>query len=118
MSSLLTVAIAQLNTGDPLANRRASWFARSALEDIVTELLNAKQVDVGRKASGRAKLSCLESLYREEDPDLAARAEYTWSRLSEACHQHAYRLAPTYAEVAHLIHLVGTLNRISHDAGD
>ncbi|GAA2184054.1 hypothetical protein GCM10009785_30410 [Brooklawnia cerclae] len=106
MNRLLTIAIAQLRQDDPYANRRAAWFARSALEDVIVELLHAKQVDAGPLASGRTKLTCLESLYREEDPDIVARAQYAWSRLSEACHQHAYELAPTYVELAHLVRLV------------
>lgn len=109
MSGLLDQASAQLDRGDPHANRRAAWFARSALEDVVLELLAAKGVDVGPTASGRARLGCLESLYRDDDPLLPARAEYAWSRLSQACHQHAYELTPTYAEVAHLIRVVGSL---------
>lgn len=109
MSVLLALAKDQLGKGDPHANRRAAWFARSALEDIVVELLHAKHVEVGPNASGRAKLSCLEALYREDEPSLASRAEYAWSRLSEACHQHAYELTPTYAEVVHLIDLVRSL---------
>ncbi len=109
MSMLLALAVAQLSQGDPHANRRAAWFARSALEDVVVELLRAKQVDVGPLASGRSKLTCLEALYREDQPALATRAEYAWASLSEACHQHAYELAPTHAEVEHLVQLVGSL---------
>lgn len=113
MSVLLTLADAQLSQDDPHANRRAAWFARSALEVIVVELLQAKHVEVGPNASGRTKLTCLEALYREDDPNLASHAEYAWSRLSEACHQHAYELSPTYVEVAHLIELVNGLQRSS-----
>ena len=109
MSTLLALAVAQLGQGDAHANRRAAWFARSALEDVIAELLQAKQVDVGPLASGRSKLTCLEALYREESPVLATRAEYAWARLSEACHQHAYELAPTHIEVEHLVQLVGSL---------
>lgn len=109
MNALLTLAVAQLGQGDAHANRRAAWFARSALEDVVAELLRAKQVDVGPFASGRSKLTCLEALYRDENPTLATRAEYAWARLSEACHQHAYQLAPTHTEVQHLVELVGGL---------
>ncbi|MDP3967853.1 MAG: hypothetical protein Q8Q02_06185 [Nocardioides sp.] len=109
MSALLALAIAQLGQGDPNSNRRAAWFARSALEDVVTELLQAKGVDPGPLASGRARLTCLEALYREEDPGLATRAEYAWARLSGACHQHAYELTPTHVEVLHLVELVSGL---------
>lgn len=109
MSTLLALAVAQLGQDDSHANRRAAWFARSALEDVVTKLLQAKGVDPGPMASGRARLTCLESLYREEEPALATRAEYAWARLSEACHQHAYELTPGHVEVLHLVEVVGGL---------
>lgn len=109
MSTLLPLAVAQLGQDDPHANRRAAWFARSALEDVIVDLLELKQVDVGPLASSRSKLTCLEALYRAEDSALASRAQYAWSRLSEACHQHAYELAPTHVEVQHLVELVGRL---------
>lgn len=111
MSTLLALAVAQLGQGDPHANRRAAWFARAALEDVVDELLAERQLTVNERASGRAKLSCLEALYRDDHPDLVAHAEYAWARLSEACHQHAYELTPTYIEVRHLVELVGDLGR-------
>lgn len=111
MNTLLALAVTQLGQGDPHANRRAAWFARAALEDVIDELLAAKQLTVGERASSRAKLSCLEALYRDDNPDLATRAEYAWTRLSEACHQHAYELTPTYVEVRHLVELVGGLGK-------
>lgn len=111
MSTLLPLALAQLSQGDPHANRRAAWFARAALEDVIDDLLAAKQLTVHARASGRAKLSCLEALYRDDDDGLVTRAEYAWTRLSDACHQHAYELTPTYVEVHHLVTLVGGLGR-------
>lgn len=109
MSQLLALAVAQLGQGDALANRRAAWFARSALEDVVSDLLSAKGVHVGEKASSRARMSCLEALYRDEAAEIVSRAEYAWARLSEACHQHAYALAPTHTEVRYLVELVRQL---------
>ena len=44
-----------------------------------------------------ARLSCLEGAY-VDDRGLTFKAEFAWNRLSEACHQHAYQLAPTYTE--------------------
>ena len=44
-------------------------------------------------------LGCVESLYIEDDPQIAASAQYAWDRLSEASHHHAYELAPTHVEV-------------------
>jgi hypothetical protein len=101
VSALLDLATAQLDTGDAHANRRACWLARSAMEERLDSLLAARGVDVGPLASTRSKLSCLEAAYADE-PGLTNRAQYLWSRLSEACHQHAYQLSPTYVEVSHL----------------
>jgi hypothetical protein len=78
-------------------------------------LLQAKGVNCA-KASERASLSCLEGAYVDQR-ELIFRAEYAWSRLSEFCHQHAYHLAPTYAEAQHLIGLVSDL-RGTLDAAD
>jgi hypothetical protein len=102
VSGLLELASAQLDAGDAHANRRACWLARSAMEERLEALLTARGVDVGPFASTRSKLSCLEAAYADE-PGLTSRAQYLWSRLSEACHQHAYQLSPTYAEVSHLL---------------
>lgn len=107
MSALLAKARRQLDSAEPYALRRACWLARAALEEVIDDLLHAKGVTADG-ASERAKLSCLEGLYTD-DRALVLRAEYAWSRLSEACHQHAYELAPTYPEVGHLIDLVDEL---------
>lgn len=106
--TLLDLATAQLVAGDAHASRRAAWLARSAMEERLDALLAARGVDPGPRASTRSKLSCLEAAYADE-PGLAGRAQYTWSRLSEACHQHAYQLSPTHAEVRHLLESVAAL---------
>lgn len=108
MSDLLTLARTQLDADDAGANRRACWLARSALEAALDDLLLARGVDTGPRASTRAKLTCLEVAY-EDDPKLAARAQYTWARLSEACHHHAYELSPTAYEARELVNAVGRL---------
>jgi hypothetical protein len=109
VSALLELATAQLNAGDAHANRRACWLARSVIEERLEALLTARGVDVGPFASTRSKLSCLEAAYADE-PELTNRAQYLWSRLSEACHQHAYQLSPTYAEVSHLLTLLRSIS--------
>lgn len=106
-SALLVRASDQLDRKEPHAVRRACWLTRSALEGIVQQLLQARQINLD-EASERAKLSCLEGAYHD-DRDLVARAEYAWSRLSEACHQHAYELTPTHQEATHLVDLVRRL---------
>ncbi|MFI6778751.1 hypothetical protein [Nocardia sp. NPDC050412] len=107
MSSLLTMAAAQVARQSPHSNRIAAWLTRTALEQIVDELLRAKGIEAGG-ASSRARLACLEVAYRDER-DVPARSQYAWTRLSEACHQHAYQLSPTYQEVRHLLEIVRSL---------
>lgn len=105
--TLLELAATQIAGKSPHSNRMAAWLARTALEQTVHDLLVARGVEPGR-ASGRARLACLEVAY-DDSPDIAARAQYAWTRLSEACHQHAYQLSPTYQEVQHLLDAVGVL---------
>lgn len=107
MNTLLEKASHQLESAGPNSLGRACWLARAALEGVIVDLLKVKGVTADR-ASERAKLSCLEGIY-VDDRDLVHKAEYAWSRLSEACHQHAYQLAPTYPEVRHLVGLVEEL---------
>jgi len=111
MNTLVEKARQQLESPDPYSLRRACWLARTALEGVIADLLKAEDVSADR-ASERAKLSCLEGIYIG-DRVFVHKAEYAWSRLSEACHQHAYQLAPTYLEVRHLVGLVEELATLS-----
>lgn len=88
--------------------RAACWLARNALEDEVRMLLDAKRLETGQ-ATMRSLLSCRESAYREDDPDLVFRAEYAWAGLSSASHHHAFELDPSAPEVRHLIEVVESL---------
>lgn len=85
--------------------RAAAWIARAALETTLVELVRAKGCDPGT-ASARTMLGCVESLYIEDDPQIAASAQYAWDRLSEASHHHAYELAPTHVEVESFVGVV------------
>ncbi|WP_067653335.1 hypothetical protein [Nocardia harenae] len=107
MSTLLVMAAAQADRRSPHSNRIAAWLTRTALEQIVDDLLRARGIEPG-EASTKARLTCLEVAYRDER-DVPARSQYAWTRLSEACHQHAYQLSPTYQEVRHLLEIVGEL---------
>ena len=89
--------------------RAAAWVARSALETTLVELVRAKGCDPG-DATARTMLGCVESLYAEENPQIAASAQYAWDRLSEASHHHAYELAPTHVEVEALVAVVRGLS--------
>ena len=117
MSELLELAVSQLAAADAHANRRACWLARSAMEERLDALLLARDIETGPHASTRSKLSCLEAAYADE-PELANRAQYLWSRLSEACHQHAYELSPTYTEVRHLLDLLHNLEAVTNRGAD
>lgn len=88
--------------------RTACWMARLALERTVSDLLAAKDVSAPR-ATMASRLSALEVLYDEDDPTLPQRAEYAWSRLSNASHYHAFELTPSVAEVSGLVELVAAL---------
>lgn len=108
MSDLLTLAATQVAGKTPHTNRMGAWLTRTALEEIIGELLRVRGIDPGR-ASGSARLSCLEVAYHDI-PEVTAQAQYAWSRLSEACHHHAYQLSPTYHEVVHLLGIVQNLH--------
>lgn len=103
-AGLLDVAVRVLEGTAPDRARMSCWLTRSALEAVVTDALAALAIDAG-EASMRSRLVCLEVAYADR-PELAARAEYAWCRLSQACHQHAYQLSPTYSEALHLHGLV------------
>lgn len=75
--------------------RAVALLTRQALERSMDELWAVKAPPM-LGASARAKLLCLRSWVA---PELAGRASYTWSALSQACHQHAYELAPTASEL-------------------
>lgn len=114
MSGLLAKAEAQLELNTTLALRRACWLARAELESLVLDLLRARGINA-ESSSERGKLSCLEGAYTDER-DLTFKAEFAWNRLSEACHQHAYQLSPTYSEAKHLIDLVSELTQHQESA--
>lgn len=90
---------------DGLSSRMAAFLARQALEQIVDQ----RCADLGAPASwasARSKLVVLRALDTEGAADAAAIA---WSRLSSACHVHAFELQPSAAEVQHLCGVVASL---------
>lgn len=110
-ASLLEQASTVLSEATGYSNRAACWIARAALESAVDDLL-ATRGRSASEASMRSKLSVLQVAY-EHEPDVAVRAEYAWSVLSQACHHHAFELTPAALEVRHLIELVAALARTS-----
>lgn len=103
---LLSGAEAVLGGSSANRNRIACWFARTALERVVDRLLVGQGVDAG-EATMRSRLSCLQVVL--DDPALIASAEYTWARLSNACHHHAFQLEPSLVETRHLLENVRIL---------
>ena len=87
------------------SSRIASWIARAALEEGVCDLIRAKGLDPGARSSMRSRISCVQSLYWDQ-PQVVEAAEYAWSGLSQASHQHAFQLDAVPAEVSHLMNLV------------
>ena len=89
--------------------RAAALLGRQALELLLAELWQRRAPGT-EEASMRAQLICLP---RYLDAALAGRVAYAWGALSDACHQHAYELAPTAPELRRWLHVVEELG----DAG-
>lgn len=86
--------------------RAAALLARQALEEALDDLWSKRAPGLER-ANGRAQLLCLPEYLG--DPKLAWEIVFTWSALSNACHHHAYELAPTAAELERRIDAVSRL---------
>jgi hypothetical protein len=84
--------------------RAAAWLARGTLETYVVDVLSARGIE-SRDASMRSRLCCLRVL----EPEIADGAEIAWWGLSRCCHHHAFELAPSGMEVAHLLAIVRRL---------
>lgn len=111
MTSLLVQADGLLGGGIAVpseALRGACWLARAALEDVVADYVLVVGYEVG-EASMAAKLACLESATLTTAPEVSTAARFAWLGLSQASHHHAYELAPTIAEVKHLLGLVSSV---------
>jgi hypothetical protein len=86
--------------------RIAAFLGRQALEDIVDATCAKENQPLKHPVTMRSRLTVLGFLC---EPDVARAVEVAWLGLSEACHHHAYELAPTTAEVGHLINIVAAL---------
>lgn len=98
-------------TGLPKGTRTrvAAWYARGALEDVTITLLTGRLTSDPRALTMASRLACIRVLH----PDLSDAAGHAWWALSRVCHQHAFELTPTAAEVAHLIEQVASLGKAS-----
>ena len=88
--------------------RAVAILCRQALEGSLHDFWRAKAPGV-ESATERAQLLCLRSYVA---PELAARAEHTWTALSRACHQHAYELSPAASELAGWFEVADELDRV------
>jgi hypothetical protein len=107
---LLDVARDLIQRPDPATAgiwpRAGALLARQALESALDEFWRQRAPGLER-CSMRAQLLCLPSFLHVDGHDgLAERTTYAWSRLSRACHQHVYELAPTAGELAAWIDIV------------
>lgn len=90
---------------DGLSARMAAFLARQALEEII-DLRCASLGAAAPWATARSRLVVLRALDTQDAADSAAVA---WSRLSTACHVHAFELQPSTAEIEHLCGVVASL---------
>jgi hypothetical protein len=86
--------------------RAAALLARQALEQAMDDLWSRRAPGLER-ASARAQLACLPEYLG--DARLAWETSFTWSALSNDCHQHAYELAPTASELERRLDSVSRL---------
>ncbi|WP_425308949.1 hypothetical protein AADG42_09340 [Ammonicoccus fulvus] len=96
MTTMLVIADAFLSAATPGRVRQTCWLARRGLEQVVDRLVVARAEGM-EDASMTSKLVALQVLYVHTR--IPALAWHSWHALSRACHQHAYELSPTYAEV-------------------
>lgn len=88
----------------PGALPTASWaravavLGRQALERAIDERWDAHEPQMRRVRNQTARLVALRHV-PWFDAELAGRAAYTWSALSEACHHHVYDYPPTAGEL-------------------
>jgi len=88
-----------------MAVRAAAFLARKAFEDKITESCRLRGAAIDR-ASIRSKVIVTRVLCGDDAGD---RADLVWAGLSQACHHHAYELAPAADEVSRWLDLIATL---------
>lgn len=87
--------------------RACALLVRQALECALDQIWAADPATSGlMRCTMRSQLSCLPAYF---DAPTAREIGYVWAALSEACHYHAYELAPTASE---LTGWIGTVSRL------
>lgn len=109
-AELIALSRGLLSRADPetagLWPRASALLARQALEAALDRYWAARGLAF-ETYSRRPQLICLARY--AEDAEMAGRVHHAWNALSDACHHHAYELAPTAAELAGLIEMVEEL---------
>lgn len=95
--------------------RMVALLTRQALETALSRFWEARPVTAALSGSSRkSQLACLPFYLDARD---AREAAYVWAALSDACHYHAYELAPTAGELTGWIDAVAALTRcMNHKA--
>ena len=87
--------------------RMVALLTRQSLEKALSEFWAASPTTTGGgDCTRKSQLACLPFYL---DARVAREAAYIWAALSDACHYHAYELAPTAAELAGWIDAVDRL---------
>jgi hypothetical protein len=82
-------------------------LTRQALENAVSEFWRSRPATTLMcRCSRKAQFACLPFYLKAST---AQEANYVWAALSEACHYHAYELAPTAGELTGWLDAVGGL---------
>ena len=106
-SELFALSRGLLSRTDPetagLWPRASALLARQALEAALDRYWAARGVPLDACPT-LPQLVCL-SRYLD-DAELAGQVRHAWNALSDACHHHAYELAPTVEELAALLDAV------------
>jgi len=85
--------------------RACALLTRQALENALACYWTRRATAKLARATARSQLICLSML---ADPDMAGSVVMAWIELSNACHLHAYELAPTAGELRRWIEAVGS----------
>jgi hypothetical protein len=95
--------------------RMVALLTRQALEEALSGFWEAHPATAGLSGSSRkSQLACLPFYL---DARVAREAGYVWAALSDACHYHAYELAPTAGELTGWIDAVAGLTQCMNQTG-
>jgi hypothetical protein len=93
--------------------RMVALLTRQALERSLSEFWEARPATAGlSQCSRKSQLACLPFYI---DVRVAREAAYVWAALSDACHYHAYELAPTVGELTGWLNAVAGLTQSMRD---